>query len=59
MEFDDSNSGAPYETPDETALPRHLTALVGALQGPADLGAHHDHYLSYPHEEETDRAITV
>jgi len=29
-------------------LPRHLAVLVGSLQGPADLGANHDTYLSYP-----------
>jgi hypothetical protein len=28
-------------------LLRHLAALVGALQGPADLGANHDAYLTY------------
>jgi hypothetical protein len=28
-------------------LPRHLAALIGALQGPADLAANHDAYLTY------------
>jgi hypothetical protein len=38
---------------DETAgLPRHLAALVGALNGPSDLGRNHDKYLSYPDREE-------
>ena len=35
------------------ALPRHLQALVGALQGPADLGANHDTYLAYPAGEDS------
>jgi hypothetical protein len=35
------------------ALPRHLQALVGALQGPADLGANHDAYLAYPAGEDS------
>jgi hypothetical protein len=29
------------------ALPRHLAALVGALEGPRDLGANHDAYLTF------------
>jgi hypothetical protein len=33
---------------EEPRLPRHLAALVGALQGPADLGVNQDAYLSYP-----------
>jgi hypothetical protein len=39
------------ETGEEPRLPKHLTALVGALQGPADLGVNHDAYLSYPSGE--------
>jgi hypothetical protein len=35
------------------ALPRHLQALVGALQGPADLGVNHDAYLCYPAGEDS------
>jgi hypothetical protein len=35
------------------ALPRHLQTLVGALQGPADLGANHDAYLAYPAGEDS------
>lgn len=31
------------------ALPKHLAVLVGALEGPADLGRNHDKYLAYPH----------
>jgi hypothetical protein len=35
------------------SLPRHLGALVGALQGPEDLGANHDAYLAYPTGEDS------
>jgi hypothetical protein len=48
-----------WETSDEMRLPRHLAALVGALQGPADLGAHHDHRLTYPHHEESGGVATA
>jgi hypothetical protein len=42
------------ETPereDAAALPRHLSALVGSLCGPADLGSDHDKYLAYAGDE--------
>ena len=29
------------------ALPEHLSALVGSLHGPADLGRNHEMYLTY------------
>jgi hypothetical protein len=29
------------------ALPEHLSALVGSLHGPEDLGRNHDKYLTY------------
>jgi hypothetical protein len=45
---------------DETAgLPRHLAALVGALNGPSDLGRNHDKYLSYPDREEASGAASA
>lgn len=28
------------------ALPRHLSALIGSLRGPADLGSNYDKYLT-------------
>lgn len=34
------------------ALPRHLSALIGSLRGPADLGRNHDKYLTYADREE-------
>jgi hypothetical protein len=50
-----SEDTRPVEEPDQheepSALPRHLSALIGSLQGPEDLGRNHDKYLSYadPH----------
>lgn len=41
---------ARHEVP--PALPRHLSALIGSLRGPADLGRNHDKYLTYPDREE-------
>ncbi|GIH69102.1 hypothetical protein [Sphaerimonospora thailandensis] len=57
MDFDNEAWTDSEEPIDEPRLPRHLAALVGALQGPADLGVHHDRYLTYPHHEESDEAI--
>lgn len=37
---------------DSRALPRHLSALIGSLRGPADLGRNHDKYLTYADREE-------
>ena len=48
------------EPQDETPrLPRHLAALVGALNGPPDLGRDHDRYLAYPDREETGGAASA
>jgi hypothetical protein len=58
MAFDDETPSAS-EALDEVQLPRHLAALVGALQGPPDLGARHDHYLTYPHHEDPGGAVTA
>ena len=41
------------------ALPKHLSALVGSLRGPADLGRNHDKYLTYAYREETGGAKTA
>jgi hypothetical protein len=42
----------PEDRADSPGLPRHLAALIGALDGPADLARHHDKYLAYPDREE-------
>lgn len=38
---------------DVPPLPKHLSELIGALQGPADLGRNHDTCLTYPDREES------
>ena len=40
-------------------LPENLAALVGSIQGPADLGRNHDKYLAYPDREQTDGAASA
>jgi hypothetical protein len=50
---EDSRPGedeAQHEDP--PALPRHLSALIGSLRGPADLGRNHDKYLTYDDRED-------
>jgi len=44
---------------DVPALPRHLSALIGSLQGPADLGRSHDKYLAYADREEAGGAASA
>jgi hypothetical protein len=40
-------------------LPENLAALIGAIQGPADLGRNHDKYLAYPDREQAGRAASA
>jgi hypothetical protein len=44
---------------DTMSLPKHLSALVGSLQGPADLARNHDKYLAYPDRDEPGRAASA
>jgi hypothetical protein len=44
---------------DAPALPEHLSALVGSLHGPADLGRNHDKYLTYPDRDDADGAASA
>lgn len=44
---------------DTPELPRHLGALVGALNGPSDLGRNHDKYLAYPDRNEASGAASA
>ncbi|MEU8278112.1 hypothetical protein ACFYOK_30375 [Microbispora bryophytorum] len=46
MDFDNEAWYGIEEPLDKPALPKHLAGLVGALQGPADLGVHHDRRLA-------------
>jgi hypothetical protein len=45
---DDKRAADACRDEEQSGLPRHLAALVGALKGPADLGRNHDKYLAYP-----------
>ena len=38
---------------DASRLPRHLSALIGSLQGPPDLGRNHDKDLTYLDRDES------
>jgi hypothetical protein len=40
-------------------LPRHLSALIGSLRGPADLGRNHDKYLTYDDRENAGGAASA
>jgi hypothetical protein len=40
-------------------LPENLAALIGAIQGPADLGRNHDKYLAYPDREQAGGAASA
>lgn len=42
-----------------SGLPRHLAALVGALNGPPDLGRNHDKYLTYPDRDDASGAASA
>jgi hypothetical protein len=52
------DSGENGESP-MPPLPENLAALVGALQGPADMGRNHDRYLAYPDREQVDGAASA
>ena len=41
------------------ALPRHLSALIGSLRDPADLGGNHDKYLTYADREDAGGAASA
>jgi hypothetical protein len=47
-EYSAHDSDQDGETP---PLPENLAALVGSIQGLADLGRNHDKYLAYPDRE--------
>jgi hypothetical protein len=44
---------------DVRALPEHLSAVVGSLHGPEDLGRNHDKYLTYPDRDDADGAASA
>jgi hypothetical protein len=57
-EYSTSGGGEDHESP-APPLPENLAALVGALQGPADMGRNHDKYLAYPDREEAGGAASA
>jgi hypothetical protein len=40
-------------------MPEHLSALVGSLDGPPDLGRNHDKYLTYADRDDADSAASA
>ena len=52
----DSGEDDDAQTP---PLPENLAALVGSIQGPADLGRNHDKYLAYPDREQAGGAASA
>jgi len=59
MANDERVGDGGHEQHEAAGLPRHLAALVGALNGPSDLGRNHDKYLSYPDREEASGAASA
>jgi hypothetical protein len=57
-EYSTGGSDEDHESP-APPLPENLAALVGALQGPADMGRNHDKYLAYPDREEAGGAASA
>jgi hypothetical protein len=57
-EHSTSSSGEDQDSP-TPPLPENLAALVGAIQGPADLGRNHDKYLAYPDREQAGGAASA
>lgn len=57
---EDTRPGDETAEPEKlSALPRHLSALIGSLRGPADLGRNHDKYLTYADREEAGGAASA
>jgi hypothetical protein len=58
--IEDTGPGDETAEPEKLpALPRHLSALIGSLKGPADLGRNHDKYLTYADREEAGGAASA
>jgi hypothetical protein len=55
----DEPHGQDTAEEDTPALPAHLSALVGSLRGPADLGRNLDKYLTYADREEANGAASA
>ena len=59
MSEDKSRGEDEAEHEELPALPRHLSALIGSLRGPADLGRNHDKYLTYDDREDSGGAASA
>jgi hypothetical protein len=57
-EYSGHHSGEDDES-QTPPLPENLAALVGSIQGPADLGRNHDKYLAFPDREQTGGAASA
>ena len=57
-EYSEHDSGKVEES-QTPPLPENLAALVGSIQGPADLGRNHDKYLAYPDREQAGGAASA
>jgi hypothetical protein len=55
----ENSAGDSREDDESPAPPENLAALIGAIQGPADLGRNHDKYLAYPDREQTGGAASA
>jgi hypothetical protein len=56
---EDIRPGDETAEPEPPAFPRHLSALIGALRGPPDLGRNHDKYLTYSDRKEAGGAASA
>ena len=59
MADDGRAEDASRERDEIPRLPPHLTALIGALNGPPDLGRNHDKYLAYADRDEASGAASA
>jgi hypothetical protein len=57
----ENSAGSGHEDDEGSTppLPENLAALIGAIQGPADLGRNHDKYLAYPDREQAGGAASA
>jgi hypothetical protein len=57
----ENSAGSSHEDDESPTppLPENLAALIGAIQGPADLGRNHDKYLAYPDREQAGGAASA
>jgi hypothetical protein len=57
---DDERSAGQATGDDEAPpLPEHLSALIGSLDGPPELGLNHDKYLTYADRDDADSAASA